>query len=138
VLAMDDVNDSIRTAEAVRRHFPHVQIYARARDRTHAYQLMDVGVKVVNRETYLSSLDLAEKVLLGLGFPEARAARSISTFREYDNRLLLRQHAIYQDEAKLVETARESMEELENLFESDMRAAAREAEQAGKQAADVA
>ena len=128
VLAMDDVTDSVRTAEAVRRHFPQVQIYARARDRNHAYQLIDIGVKVVNRETYLSSLDLAEKVLLGLGYSETRAARSIRTFRDYDDRLLLRQQAIYQDEAKLAETAREAMEELENLFESDERAAEREGE----------
>jgi glutathione-regulated potassium-efflux system protein KefB len=128
VLAMDDVTDSVRTAEAVRRHFPQVQIYARARDRNHAYQLIDIGVRVVNRETYLSSLDLAEKVLLGLGYSETRAARSIRTFRDYDDRLLLRQQAIYQDEAKLAETAREAMEELENLFESDERAAEREGE----------
>ncbi|MDP2228620.1 MAG: monovalent cation:proton antiporter-2 (CPA2) family protein, partial [Moraxellaceae bacterium] len=67
VLAMDDVKDSVHTAECVRRNYPDVAIYARARDRAHAYQLMDIGVKVINRETYLSSLDLAEKVLQGLG-----------------------------------------------------------------------
>ena len=45
--------DSVHTAEAVRRHFPNVKIYARARDRNHAYQLIDVGVTVVNRETWI-------------------------------------------------------------------------------------
>jgi hypothetical protein len=83
-----------------------------------------VGVKVVNRETFLSSLDLAQQVLLGLGFSAARAERSINTFRQYDEKLLARQHAIYQDETRMVETAREAMEELQNLFESDERAAA--------------
>lgn len=123
VLAMDDVQDSVKTAEALHRHFPHLAIYARARDRAHAYRLMDLGVKVINRETYLSSLDLAEKVLVAVGLAPERAARDIRIFREYDEKLMLRQHAIYQDEAKLLESQKEVMRELEELFESDARAA---------------
>jgi monovalent cation:proton antiporter-2 (CPA2) family protein len=123
VLAMDDVRDSVRTAETLHKHFPKVLVYARARDRSHAYQLMDIGVNVINRETWLSSLDLARQVLVGLGMPEERAARDIERFREYDEKLIQRQHAIYQDEAKLIESVKESMLELEGLFESDERAA---------------
>lgn len=125
VLAMDNIEDSIRTAQSVHHHFPHVAIYARARDRAHAYRLMDLGVKVINRETYLSSLSLAEKVLTGLGMPEEQAAQGVARFQEYDEELIKRQHAIYQDEARLLETTRQSMDELENLFESDARAAAK-------------
>ncbi|MGB4343818.1 MAG: cation:proton antiporter, partial [Moraxellaceae bacterium] len=125
VLAMDNVEDSVRTAQSVHHHFPHIAIYARARDRAHAYRLMDVGVKVINRETYLSSLSLAEKVLTGLGIPEEQAAQGVARFQEYDEALIKRQHAIYQDEARLLETTRQSMDELENLFESDARAAAK-------------
>ena len=124
VLAMDNVEDSVRTAESVHHHFPHIVIYARARDRAHAYRLMDLGVRVINRETYLSSLALAEKVLTGLGIPEEQAAQGVARFQEYDEALIKRQHAIYQDEARLMETTRQSMDELENLFESDAKAAA--------------
>ncbi|MFZ5561959.1 MAG: monovalent cation:proton antiporter-2 (CPA2) family protein [Pseudomonadota bacterium] len=123
VIAMDDVQDSVKTAEALHKHFPQVAVYARARDRSHAYRLMDIGVKVINRETYLSSLDLAEKVLVAVGLDATRAARDIALFREYDEKLMQRQHAIYQDEAKLIESVKESMLELEALFESDARAA---------------
>ena len=86
---------------------------------------MDVGVKVINRETYLSSLSLAEKVLTGLGMPEEQAAQGVARFQEYDEELIKRQHAIYQDEARLIETTRQSMDELESLFESDALAAAK-------------
>lgn len=125
VLAIDSVEDSLRTAESVRHHFPHVEIYARARDRAHAYQLMDIGVKIINRETYLSSLALAEKVLTGLGLSAEKAAEGVARFQQYDEALIKRQHAIYQDEARLIETTRQSMDELENLFESDAMAAAK-------------
>jgi glutathione-regulated potassium-efflux system protein KefB len=123
VLAMDDVRDSVKTAAALHRHFPHVAVYARARDRAHAYQLMDIGVHVINRETYLSSLDLAQKILVALGLGAERAESSIRRFRDYDEQLMKRQHAIYQDEAQLMESVKESMRELEDLFESDAVAA---------------
>ncbi|MCC2638403.1 MAG: glutathione-regulated potassium-efflux system protein KefB [Moraxellaceae bacterium] len=119
VLAMDNVRDSVKTADAMHRHFPHVAVYARARDRAHAYQLMDLGVEVINRETYLSSLDLAQKILMALGLGEQRAEQNIRRFREYDEKLMLRQHAIHQDEAKLIESVKASMRELEDLFEND-------------------
>ena len=38
VLAIDDVEASLRVAEIVRKHFPDLPIYARARDRTHVHQ----------------------------------------------------------------------------------------------------
>ncbi len=126
VLAIDDVRDSVRTAEAVHRHYPNVKIFARARDRAHAYQLMDIGVHVINREMYLSSLDLARQVLEGLDFTPEQAQQGVNTFRDYDDELMRRQHAIYQDEAKLIESAREAMKELESLFESDQKAAAKQ------------
>ncbi len=130
VLAMDNVEDSVRTAESVRHYFPHIAVYARARDRAHAYRLMDLGVKVINRETYLSSLDMAEKVLAGLGLSAEKAASGVARFRQYDEELMTRQHAIYQDEASLMETTRQAMEELESLFESDEQAAADTASEA--------
>lgn len=123
VLAIDDVRDSVRTAEAVRRHYPKVKILARARDRNHAYQLMDIGVHVINREMYLSSLDLARQALEGLGFPPERAQESVDKFRRYDDELMQRQQAIYQDEVKLMESSLAAMKELEDLFESDHKAA---------------
>src|SRR5262249_54288633 len=54
VLAIDDVEASVRAAETMRKHFPHVKVYARARNRQHAFRLMDCGVRYLIRETFLS------------------------------------------------------------------------------------
>lgn len=129
VLAMDDVQDSLKCADALHRHFPRLTIYARAHDRAHAYQLMDLGVHVINRETYLSSLDLARKVLVALGTAPERAERNIQRFRDYDEELMKRQHAIHQDEAKLIESVKQSLRELEELLESDALEADEEAQE---------
>jgi glutathione-regulated potassium-efflux system ancillary protein KefC/glutathione-regulated potassium-efflux system protein KefB len=122
VLAIDDVEASVRTADMMRRHFPHVKVYARARNRQHAFRLMDCGVRYLIRETFLSSLDMAEKVLEGLGTAHTEAAAAVERFRAHDQRILLEQYAIKDDEAKLIAAARESARQLEQLFDADQAA----------------
>lgn len=119
VLAIDDVEASIRTAELVKKHYPRLKIYARARNRPHAYRLMDVGVDRVVRETFHSSLELARDVLRGLGVPAAHADEAVRRFRAHDEALLDRQHKIHHDEAQLIASAKQGAEELERLFEQD-------------------
>jgi len=121
VLAIDDVEASMRTAEAVRRHFPDLTIVARARNRRHEYHLMDLGIEYIYRETLFSSLAMGERVLQGLGIDAAESHRVVETFRERDARLIREQHAIQHDEEKLIQTARETARELELLLRNDTR-----------------
>lgn len=119
VLAIDDVTASLKTAQMVREHFPNLTIYARARNRFHTYQLMDLGVTIINRETFLSSLDMAKQVLEGLSISPAEAQETIEKFKAHDEKALLTQHAVHHDETKLIQSAKEAAKELESLFESD-------------------
>ena len=80
VLAIDDVDASLRVAEMVRKHFPDLPVYARARDRIHVHKLMDLGVEIIERETFLSALELTHRLLRGLGLERGRgqaAARDL-------------------------------------------------------------
>ena len=90
VLAIDDVEASLRTAQMVRQHYPHVPIYARARDRRHTHQLMDVGVTAIRRETFLSSLELTRELLRGLGLSEREVRFAVDTFQAHDRAQALR------------------------------------------------
>jgi len=119
VLAIDDVATSLKTAATVKKHFPNLAIYARARNRFHAYQLMDIGVDGLIRETLLSSLELAGQVLRGLGVDEEKTQSTIAMFKSHDEKALLAQHAIYHDETKLIQTTKEAARELQGIFESD-------------------
>ncbi|MFC4160889.1 monovalent cation:proton antiporter-2 (CPA2) family protein [Chitinimonas lacunae] len=121
VLAIDHIETSLKTAELVRRHFPQVKVYARARNRFHYYRLIDLGVEVAERETFLASLDLAGHVLCGLGLDPQRAAAATAAFRRHDEALLTKQQAVFHDEVQLLQTTRDALQELEGLFESDRR-----------------
>jgi glutathione-regulated potassium-efflux system protein KefB len=119
VLAIDDVESSMRTAETVTRHFPNLTIVARARNRRHEYHLMDLGIKHIYRETLLSSLAMSEQVLLDLGLGATETKQIMQTFQARDARLIREQHAIQHDEEQLIQSARETARELELLLRND-------------------
>jgi glutathione-regulated potassium-efflux system ancillary protein KefC/glutathione-regulated potassium-efflux system protein KefB len=119
VLAIDDVDASVRTAELIRAQFPRLKIFARVRNRQHAFALMDAGVTNIMRETYLSSLDLAATVLQALGESQASARNVVKRFRQHDEQTLQAQYAVKEDETKFAATSREAAQQLEKLFETD-------------------
>jgi len=119
VIAMDDVEKSIHAVELARRHFPHLKIYARARDRHHALHLMDLGVDYLIRETWLSSLEMAREVLVALGDDPQAAAYSVDVFNEADQDLLKRQLKHREDLDHMIQSAHEVRNELQTLMEGD-------------------
>jgi len=119
VLAIDDVEASVRTAEMARRHFPQLRVLARARNRQHAFRLMDAGVTEIWRETLASSLELAEATLVALGTGRETAATQVQRFRAHDEETLRQQATVGNDEEKLIATAQASARQLEKLFEAD-------------------
>ncbi|WNC07959.1 monovalent cation:proton antiporter-2 (CPA2) family protein [Pseudomonas coleopterorum] len=118
VIATDDPEINIKTAELVHRLYPHVKIIARARNRQHVHRLVDHGAQAV-RETYYSSLEITRRTLVGLGLSQSQADARINRFKRHDEQVLQAQHAIYDDEAKVMQTAQEARAELARLFESD-------------------
>ena len=121
IVATDDPEANIRTVRLVRRMYPDLKVYARARNRQHAYRLMDLGAHVV-RETFHSSLVLAEQALTELGLGAELAAQRVARFRQFDERLLAEQQLFYDDEAAIMQNAREAQRDLDRLFEADIAA----------------
>ncbi|MEG6507414.1 monovalent cation:proton antiporter-2 (CPA2) family protein [Methyloligella sp. 2.7D] len=121
VLAIDDVEASVRVAETVRRNFPDLPIYARARNRTHVYELMDLGITHIQRETFLDALELTKDMLQGIGLSSREAKRLIETFKEHDERHLYGNVRFnLSDPEKLQAQAISFAKELEDLFARDI------------------
>ena len=123
VLAIDDVEASVRTATLVREQFPHLRIFARSRNRQHAFALMDAGVSDVIRETYAASLEMAAAVLEALGETPAAAREAVRRFRRHDEATLQAQYQVKEDEEKFRATTLAAAQQLEKLFEADRSAA---------------
>jgi glutathione-regulated potassium-efflux system ancillary protein KefC/glutathione-regulated potassium-efflux system protein KefB len=121
VIAVDDQDASVKIAEFARHQYPNLKVFARVRNRQHAFRLMELDVPYVMRETYLSSLDMAERVLEWLGDERAAAQRSVALFRAHDEATLQEQYEIRGDDDKFLATTKASAAQLETLFEADRR-----------------
>ncbi|NKF22764.1 monovalent cation:proton antiporter-2 (CPA2) family protein [Solimonas marina] len=122
VLAIPDVEASLRTAQTVRRHFPQLRIFAAAANRQHALRLMDLGVapEDVIRRSYFSSLEMTRRVLAGLGDSDEAANQAIDVFRRHDADVLLRQFKVPRDDLQQMrQTTQQAAGELEALFAAD-------------------
>lgn len=118
IVTTDDPEITTRTAERVKRLYPHLKVLARARNRQHVHKLMDVGAEPI-RETFYSSLEMSRRALVGLGLSDDQAADRIQRFAEHDEQVLEAQGRIRDDRAKVMQNAKEARVELARLFESD-------------------
>ena len=121
VLAIDDVEASLKTAAVVRKNFPDLPILARARNRVHLYRLRDLDVEAIERETFQSSLVTARQALELSGMDATQAARAVEIFRKHDVDLLDVQYAVRQDEQQFIQTTAQAAAQLQELFEADVR-----------------
>jgi glutathione-regulated potassium-efflux system protein KefB len=119
VVALADPEESLRVIEIVRRNFPKLRILARARNRRHAHRLMQIGVDGLVRETFGSSLELTEQVLVELGRDRVAAHRTVEQFRVADERALRESVEFYDDEKRLIQSSKQVSEELAGLFQAD-------------------
>jgi len=122
VIAIDDIEDSLKLAEAVKREFPHLPILARARNVSHYYDLMDRGVTQVERETFESALRLGRQTLHELGFSAYRARQAAMKFRAHNIKSLLAVYPYYKDQQQFVSLAKQARAELEEMFARDIEA----------------
>jgi len=130
VMAMDDPDTNIKAVRLIRRLYPKAKVLARARNRQHAWKLMDLGAEPF-REVLGSSLELSERMLVALGTGQASAQHTVARFRHHDEDLLRRQYLIYDDEAAVIQTSREARADLMRLFEADIETGESEAPLAG-------
>lgn len=119
VLAVNDVAASLSIVRTLREHFPNVIIFARARDRGHAYQLMELGVEHIYRETFHTSLEMARGVFAALDVNQKEAAHIIERFRQIDEQRLRAGFGEHRDLDKLIALAKHSERELEYLLAED-------------------
>ena len=118
VIAIDDPEASLRTVRVIRRLYPQARVIARARDRRHAWDLMDLGAQA-QREMLLSSLKVGEDVLVALGVPPAVARDHGRKFLAHDERLLNAQYLVHDDDEALLQASSAARRELEQLFDAD-------------------
>jgi glutathione-regulated potassium-efflux system protein KefB len=120
VIAVNNMETSLKIARIVRDHYPDLPIFARARNRQHVHQLMDIGVTVIRRETFLSAVELTKDILTTAYYEaDETVNRDLERFMEHDRQRLYDDYEHYTDIEKLRARNRSAAIELEELFAGD-------------------
>jgi len=96
IIALDDSHAITRLASIAKKHFPNLRVIARAHDMRHLFELRDLGVEIIERETFQSSLMLGRAALTAISGNADHAKRAVKIFAEHDNEVLAKLYATYQ------------------------------------------
>jgi len=120
ILAIDDVESSIAAAKIITEQFPKLKILARARNRDHAFQLRDLGISFIKRETFDAAVELSKEMLVELGYKRDQADRLTDKFRLHDESMLIEQHLIRHDEKQMISISHQGAEQLTQVLNDDI------------------
>jgi glutathione-regulated potassium-efflux system ancillary protein KefC len=116
VVAIDDIEQSIDCVKMIRANFPNAAVVARARNVQHYYELYELGVTLIERETLDSALMSARSALEVLGWQPHRARNLALRFRRHNVAQLAATAPLRKDEARLIAAAKQGRQQLEELF----------------------
>ncbi|MCK6504934.1 monovalent cation:proton antiporter-2 (CPA2) family protein [Myxococcota bacterium] len=120
VVAVDDHGKAMEIVHLARKHFPQLAILGRARGRTEAQDLVEVGVEGVYRETFDTSLRVGADALRLLGWNAHRATRATQLFRRHDEAAMVDLAGMRGDQDRMVASARERIANLERVLQADL------------------
>jgi glutathione-regulated potassium-efflux system ancillary protein KefC len=98
VIALDDRDAITQLARIARTNFPRLRIIARAHDMRHMFELRDIGVEMMERETWLSALKIGESALAVMTQDPERAQRAARAFAEHDHVVQAKLYAVHKSE----------------------------------------
>lgn len=118
IVCLDDPQMALDVIDIAKKHFPHLTIVSRAYDMGHAFELLDRGVTLFQREMLSSAMHLGEKTLVELGYGAHEAHRATKVFADHDRSLF---NKLYQADAleKRISISREARDELAKVLAGD-------------------
>ncbi len=119
ICAIDNPNVTKQVAKLVKEKYPHVELMIRAKNRYDAYELLNLGMENIYRESLDTSLSLAKDVLSKMGFRKYTLTRQVQNFIKYDEDSLRRLAAEPKGGDNYIFKARKELEEQQKLMEKD-------------------
>jgi len=120
IAAIDSPEVNLELMKTVKRNFPDLKIMARARNRYDAYELLDLGVSHIYRETLYTAVNLAVDALTQLGFRKYTARRQGLKFIKFDELALRKLADSRHDLKEYILNVREEIEMQEQILQNDL------------------
>lgn len=120
IAAIDNPRVNFAVVEMIKKHFPNLKVLARARNRSDAFELVDMGVSNFYRENLYSAVHLGVDALVELGQRRYTATRQGQRFIKYDEESIFRLAEKRHDKKAFLMTAMEEIELQEQLLKNDL------------------
>jgi CPA2 family monovalent cation:H+ antiporter-2 len=120
IAAIDNPEVNLSVVEILRKHFPHLNILTRARNRVDAYELIDHGVEKIYRETLYTAVHLGVDALTQMGHRKYSATRQGQRFIKYDEAAIRKLAAKRHDKMAYLATVKDEIEMQEQLLKNDL------------------
>jgi glutathione-regulated potassium-efflux system ancillary protein KefC len=119
VVAIDSAEENLKLVKLAKENFPHLKIYARARNVQHVYDLIDQDIEGIERETFEASLKMGIDVMRGLGWSGYESVKRGQMFRRHNLEVIKEMHSKRKNEKEFLAKARQAREDLERMFEEE-------------------
>ncbi len=121
VSALDVPDKNIELSELVAKHYPHLKLFFRAKNRVDAYELIDQGVENIYRESIHASVYMGVDILSELGFRKYTSLRKANEFIAHDNTALYKLAKHRHNSDSYVQSVKEEIAQQEKLLAEDKR-----------------
>ena len=119
IIAITDSFTHFDLIEKVGKHYPHLDVMVRVKGRHEAYNMIEMGLTGIYRESVDASVRLGIDALVKLGYRRYAATRAGQNFIKYDEAALLKLAPHHHDEKSYIYNAREQIMLQEQLLAND-------------------
>jgi len=120
IAAIDNPRVNLEVVEMIKKHFPHLKVLARAKNRNDAFELVDMGVNGFYRENMYSAVHLGVDALVEMGQRRYTATRQGQRFIKYDEQSIFRLAEKRHDKKAFLMSTMEEIELQEQLLRNDL------------------
>jgi monovalent cation:proton antiporter-2 (CPA2) family protein len=121
ILAIDDGAKTLEIVETARKHFPHLKLICRSRERDDGYALLNAGVEHVFRETFGTAMDMGFQAMRTMGLRGHHAHRAVHAFRTHNEAAFRELAAHWGDRKTFMDKLRGKIREADLLLRGDGR-----------------
>lgn len=118
IVTVGNADINLEIVKLAKQAFPHLTIYARARNRRHAYELHKAGVDYFKRELFDSSLTITKQILSYLDYSQETIEEKAQAFQEHDEATLKQSFEFFDTESDLISFSRQAKGELERILQN--------------------
>jgi CPA2 family monovalent cation:H+ antiporter-2/glutathione-regulated potassium-efflux system protein KefB len=122
ICAIDNPSVTKHVTKMVKEKYPHVELMIRVKNRYEAYDLLNLGMENIYRESLETSLVLAKDVLSKMGFRKHTLNTQVHNFIKYDEAIIRRlAKELKPGDDSYIFKARQELEQQEKFLNEDFK-----------------